>query len=207
MNFISEYQNDPLITPAFAPHSVYTVEKEIIQRVHELSVETESPVLMHVSEKHDETVLSENPKNLSSVAFLHDIGALDHRMVLAHAIFVSEEDLDLIKTADAGISYNAMANAKGGTGIAPAKEMNEKGLRVGLGTDGPMSSNQVDLWRTLAFTANMQRIRYENRLLFPPDLVVRMATFGGAQAIHREKDLGSLEVGKKRILLLLKLNL
>ncbi|MUJ28838.1 amidohydrolase family protein [Aliivibrio fischeri] len=197
-SFIEEYQNDPLITPAYAPHAVYTVSKEKLQEINQLSEDYDVPVLIHVAEFPNEEARIKDPtKATSSVEYLEEIGVLDERMVIAHGIHLSQHDQALLKQADVGVVYNPMANAKGATGIAPAWDMFRADMRVGLGTDGPMSSNQVDLWRTLSYAANMQRLKNSDRTIMIPEQVIEMATIGGAKALHMEDEIGSLEVGKK----------
>ncbi|MUK44343.1 amidohydrolase family protein [Aliivibrio fischeri] len=197
-SFIEEYQNDPLITPAYAPHAVYTVSKEKLQEINQLSEDYDVPVLIHVAEfPNEETRIKDPTKATSPVEYLEEIGVLDERMVIAHGIHLSQHDQTLLKQADAGVVYNPMANAKGATGIAPAWDMFRADMRVGLGTDGPMSSNQVDLWRTLSYAANMQRLKHSDRTIMIPEQVIEMATIGGAKALHMEDEIGSLEVGKK----------
>ncbi|MUK38971.1 amidohydrolase family protein [Aliivibrio fischeri] len=197
-SFIEEYQNDPLITPAYAPHAVYTVSKEKLQEINQLSEDYDVPVLIHVAEFPNEEARIKDPtKATSPVEYLEEIGVLDERMVIAHGIHLSQHDQVLLKQADAGVVYNPMANAKGATGIAPAWDMFRADMRVGLGTDGPMSSNQVDLWRTLSYAANMQRLKHSDRTIMIPEQVIEMATIGGAKALHMEDEIGSLEVGKK----------
>ena len=196
--FIEEYKNDPMITPAFAPHAVYTVSKEKLQEIKQLSKSEDVAVLIHVAEfPNEETRIKDPTKATSPVEYLDEIGVLDERVVIAHGIHLSEHDQVLLKEADAGISYNPMANAKGATGIAPAWDMYRADMRIGLGTDGPMSSNQVDLWRTLSYAANMQRLKYSDRTIMIPEQVIEMATIGGAKALHMENEIGSLDVGKK----------
>ncbi|MUI53239.1 amidohydrolase [Aliivibrio fischeri] len=197
-SFIEEYRNDPLITPAYAPHAVYTVSKEKLQEINQLSEDYDVPVLIHVAEFPNEEARIKDPtKATSPVEYLEEIGVLDERMVIAHGIHLSQHDQVLLKQADAGVVYNPMANAKGATGIAPAWDMFRADMRVGLGTDGPMSSNQVDLWRTLSYAANMQRLKNSDRTIMIPEQVIEMATIGGAKALHMEDEIGSLEVGKK----------
>jgi cytosine/adenosine deaminase-related metal-dependent hydrolase len=196
--FIEAYKNDPLITPAYAPHAVYTVSKEKLQEINKLSADYDVPVLIHVAEfPNEETRIKDPTKAASPVEYLDEIGVLDERVVIAHGIHLSEHDQVLLKEADAGISYNPMANAKGATGVAPAWDMYRADMRIGLGTDGPMSSNQVDLWRTLSYAANMQRLKHSDRTIMIPEQVIEMATIGGAKALHMEEKIGSLEVGKK----------
>ncbi|MGL4269067.1 MAG: amidohydrolase [Plesiomonas sp.] len=192
---IEEYQNDELITPAFAPHAPYTVSKEKMQQITALAQKYQVPVLIHVGEFDDEDKrLKLTDKSV--VEYMDEIGVLNERVLLAHAIHLTDADLDLINARGAAVAYNPMANAKGATGIARAYEMLNKGVKVGLGTDGPMSSNQVDLFRTLSYAANMQRVKYQDRTIMTPDVVVRMATIGGAQALNMADKVGSLEAGK-----------
>ncbi|MDA9556725.1 amidohydrolase [Vibrio sp.] len=196
--FIADYQDHPTITPAFAPHAVYTVSKEKLQEIHALSNELDAPVLIHVAEFPNEQDRIKDPTQANSpVEYLAEIGALDEKVLIAHGIHLSEKDQQLLKEADAGVSYNPMANAKGATGIAPAWDMYRDDMRIGLGTDGPMSSNQVDLWRTLSYASNMQRLKHDDRTIMIPEQVIEMATMGGARALHMEEEIGSIEVGKK----------
>ncbi|MFA0412197.1 amidohydrolase [Vibrio renipiscarius] len=196
--FIEQYKNDPLITPAYAPHAVYTVSKEKLQKINQLSKQQDVPVLIHVAEfPNEETRIKEEHQANSPVEYMDQIGILDERVVLAHGIHFSEKDIELVKKADAGVAYNPMANAKGATGMAPAWDMYRSDVRIGLGTDGPMSSNQVDLWRTLSYAATMQRLKHDDRTIMIPEQVIEMATIGGAKALHMESRIGSLEVGKQ----------
>ena len=196
--FIEQYKNDPLITPALAPHAVYTVSKEKFHEINQLSKAHDIPILIHVSEFGNESERIEgNTEKLSPVQWLNQIGVLNDRMVLAHAIHIDEKDIELIKKSGAGVAYNPMANAKGATGIAPAWEMYQAQIPMGLGTDGPMSSNQVDLWRTLSYATNMQRLKHDDRTIMIPEQVIEMATIGGARALHMADEIGSLEINKK----------
>ncbi len=196
--FIEHYKNDPLITPALAPHAVYTVTEAKFKEIDLLSKHYDIPILIHVSEFGNESDRIEgNTEKLSPVEWLNKIGVLNDRMVLAHAIHIDQDDINLIKKSGAGVAYNPMANAKGATGIAPAWEMYQQDIPIGLGTDGPMSSNQVDLWRTLSYAANMQRLKHDDRTIMIPEQVIEMATIGGAKALHMEEKIGSLEVNKK----------
>lgn len=195
INFIEEYKNDDLIIPAFGPHAPYTVSKEKMQEIENLSKKYNVPIMIHVGEFDDEDKRL-NLKNKSVIEYMDSIGVLNNRVLLAHAIHLNEKDLDIIKKRKVSIAYNPMANAKGATGIARAYEMLNKNIKVGLGTDGPMSSNQVDLFRTLSYASSMQRLKYNDRTIMTPDIVVKMATIGGAQALNLDKKIGSIEPGK-----------
>ena len=195
INFIEEYKNDELNRPALRPHASYTISKEEMQVITSLPKKYNDPIMIHVGEFDDEDKRL-NLKNKSVVEYMDSIGVLNERVLLAHAIHLNEKDLDIIKNKKASIAYNPMANAKGATGIARAHEMINKNIKVGLGTDGPMSSNQVDLFRTLSYASSMQRLKYNDRTIMTPDLVVKMATIGGAEALNLDNKIGSIESGK-----------
>lgn len=118
------------------------------------------------------------------------------RVVLAHCIHTDAEDIAIIKKSDAGVSHNPKANAKGATGIADSYLMLKENVRIGLGTDGPMSSNQVDIFDVMGYASRLQRLKHNDRTIMVPRDVVWMATMGGARALHMEDKIGSLEKGK-----------
>jgi len=200
VNFIKEYQGDELITPAFGPHAAYTVSEEKLREIAKLQKELNAPVLIHLAENVKQPLeLSEmKGKKFSETEFLNEVGLLNENTIVAHAIALSDNDIKLLNENNVGIAYNPMANAKGATGIARVKEMQDQGmLNIGLGTDGPMSSNQVDLFRTLSYASTMQRIKYNDRTIMTPDVILELATIGGARALNMADEIGSLEVGKK----------
>ncbi|SUC34503.1 S-triazine hydrolase [Providencia rustigianii] len=125
-----------------------------------------------------------------------DIGALNNKVIAAHAIMVDEKDLDLLKQYDVGVAHNISANTKSAKGVSPVTRMLEKGIRVGLGTDGPMSSNTLTTMNELNLVGKIHKLESKDRSAMPPITVVELATKGSAKAIHMEDKLGSLEVGK-----------
>ncbi len=209
--FIQDWQGHRLIIPAVAPHAPYTVEPEILRKSKALAEKYDVPMLMHMAEfPHELTLIQERFGTLepgeSSVAYLHRIGALSDKLLGAHMIYVDADDRALLKRFDVGISHNPKANIKGGQGIAPALEMVREGLAVGLGTDGPMSSNQMDILGVMPYLPRVARLRYDEPKAFSPMQVVEMATLGGARALDLEDRLGSLEVGKAADMVLLDLS-
>lgn len=199
-NFIEEYKDDELIVPAYGPHAAYTVSEEKLKEIVAYQKENGAPILIHLAENVKQPLeLSEmKGQKLSETEFLSEVGILGEDTIVAHAIELSDRDMEILKENNVGISYNPMANAKGATGIARAYEMLEIGIeKIGLGTDGPMSSNQVDILKTLSYATNMQRIKYNDRTIMTPDVVVKMATIGGARTLNLDDKVGSLEKGKK----------
>ncbi|MGO2303139.1 MAG: amidohydrolase [Providencia sp.] len=197
VNFINEYKDHPRITPAFAPHAPYTNTTEHLQKIAKLSQELDVPVMIHLAETdREQEEIAKRTGGKSPVQYMADIGALNNKVIAAHAIMVDEKDLDLLKQYDVGVAHNISANTKSAKGVAPVTAMLAKGIRVGLGTDGPMSSNTLTTMNELGLVGKIHKLANKDRAAMPPLTVVEMATMGSAKALHMEDKLGSLEVGK-----------
>lgn len=198
-NFLKKYRRDTLITPALAPHAPYTIrEAKIYQQVNQLSKQFNAPILMHVAEQsRDEAKhLSKDAPNKSSVAVLDELGFLSPRLSMMHCVRINPADIAILKKHGTGCILNFASNFKGGLDAAPLKSMLKAGLPVGLGTDGPMSSNAQEMFFTMHLTPLMYRYQYDDPVFLKAEEVVRMATLGGAEALHIDKKVGSLEKGK-----------
>ncbi|MEY0231199.1 amidohydrolase [Providencia manganoxydans] len=197
MNFINQYKDHPRITPAFAPHAPYTNSTEHLQKIAKLSQQLDVPVTIHLAETdREQAEIAKRTGGKSPVQYMADIGALNNKVIAAHAIMVDDKDIDLLKQYDVGVAHNISANTKSAKGVAPVTKMLEKGVRVGLGTDGPMSSNTLTTMNELGLVGKIHKLENKDRSAMPPLAVVKMATMGSAQALHMEDKLGSLEVGK-----------
>ncbi|MGQ7949650.1 amidohydrolase, partial [Providencia huashanensis] len=197
VNFINQYKNHPRITPAFAPHAPYTNSTEHLQKIAKLSQELNVPVMIHLAETdREQEEIAKRTGGKSPVQYMADIGALNNKVIAAHAIMVDEKDMDLLKQYDVGVAHNISANTKSAKGVAPVTTMLEKGIRVGLGTDGPMSSNTLTTLNELNLVGKIHKLENKDRAAMPPITVVEMATMGSARALHMEDKLGSLEEGK-----------
>ncbi len=194
--FIEKYRTDELITPGFGPHAPHTVTKEDLETIRDLSAEYNLPVSMHVAETQKEFDKFMTEYGMTPVEYLDSIGLLNERFIAAHSIFVTDSDIELMKKRDVGVAHNMVANIKSAKGVSPALKMHDEGLRVGLGTDGPMSGNTLDIIGQMGYVAKVHKLDNKDRSVMPPLKVVEMATIGGARAIHREDELGSLEKGK-----------
>ncbi len=200
--FIEEWKGHPLITPAVAPHAPYTVPPEWLLRSKALAERQGVPLLLHMAEfAHERRLIKDGvgefPEGKSVVRYLEDIGFLCDALLAAHVIYVDEEDMAILKRRGVGVSHNPKANSRGATGMSPAWEMFHQDLDIGLGTDGPMGSNQMDIVNVLSYAASVARLRGQDGTRFTPYEVVSMATMGGARALDMEDEIGSLEVGKK----------
>lgn len=197
LKFIQKYKNHPRITPAFAPHAPYTNSTEVLQQITKLAKQYNVPVLIHLAESERENkVISARSNGKTPVEYMASIGSLDKRLVAAHMIHVSASDIALIKKADVGVAHNMSANIKSAKGVSPALKMYDEGVRIGLGTDGPMSSNTLSTLDEFNIVAKVHKLMNHDRSAMPPIKVIDMATMGAAKALHMEDKIGSLEVGK-----------
>lgn len=200
--FIREFANDDLVIPALAPHAPYTMDREHLTEVAETARELGVPVLVHLSETQAEIDRIKADFEMSPVEYLDSIGLLTDQLIAAHCIFVDGADIALLKARGVGVSHNIVSNIKAGKGVAPVIEMLEAGLDVGLGTDGPMSGNTLDMMGLLGYTAKLHKLASLDRSVMPAKDVVEMATIGGARAINMQDRIGSIEVGKLADLLI-----
>ena len=197
IEFIREYRDDPLVTPALAPHAPYSVSTEKLMETISVSEEFRVPVLIHVSERAAEPdMLPGKYKGKSSVYYLDDIGFLRKQVHAAHAIHLDEKDIETLKRVQCGVSHNPIANAKSAHGIARVYKMMKAGVRIGLGTDGPMSNNSLNLFATMRVTALLQRVRNRDNILMRPIELLELATIEGARSLYMENSIGSIEPGK-----------
>ena len=194
--FIKDFKGDPLVTPAYAPHAPYTVDAEHLKAIQRAAEAENVPILMHVAEMTDEVADIRKQYGKTVVEYLDGIGLLSERLVAAHCIFTNDSDIALLKARGVGIGHNIVSNIKSAKGVAPAWKMFKTGARVGLGTDGPMSGNTLDIIGQLGYVAKVHKLVNSDRNIMPAVDVVEMATMGGARALHMEDRIGSLEAGK-----------
>ena len=162
---------------------------------------------MHVSEMKKEWQDSEKQNGMSPVQYLESIGVLGPDLVAAHCIFVDEADRKLLADRHVGCVHNPSSNMMIASGVSPVPEMRAAGIAVGLGTDGPAgSNNDLDLMEEIDLAAKLAKITKMDPLALNAKSVVEMATIDGARALHMEKEIGSLEPGKKADMILISLD-
>jgi len=205
--FLKRWQGDTLIHAAPAPHSIYTCSKKTLQDAAALARKYHAPILIHVAEMKKEWEDSEKTNGMSPVAYLEKIGVLGPDVVAAHCIFVDEADRKLLAQRGVGCVHNPSSNMMIASGVSPVGEMRAARVAVGLGTDGPAgSNNDLDLMEEIDLAAKLAKISKMDPLALNAKSVVEMATIDGARALHMEKEIGSLEVGKKADLIVIGLN-
>jgi 5-methylthioadenosine/S-adenosylhomocysteine deaminase len=205
--FLKRWQGDPLIHAAAAPHSIYTCSQKTLQDSATLARKYHAPILIHTAEMKKEWDDSQKQNGLSPVQYLDKIGVLGPDVVSAHCIFVDEADRKTLARRGVGCIHNPSSNMMIASGVAPVPEMLAQGVSVGLGTDGPAgSNNDLDLMEEMDLAAKLAKITKMNPLALNAKSVVEMATIDGAKALHMEKEIGSLEAGKKADVILISLN-
>ena len=196
--FIQRYEKDELITPAVAPHAIYTTPDDAIVAAHNLAMKYDVPMLIHLAEIARERDDALTKRNLTPVQVLEKLGVLDGRVVGAHAIYLDDHDIEILHKHNVGIAHCPSSNMKMAAGIARVTEMLRAGLHVGLGTDGFAGSNDTaDLFREMDLAAKLQKITRMDPTVLPAEQVFEMATMGGARALGMDRQIGSLEEGKR----------
>jgi 5-methylthioadenosine/S-adenosylhomocysteine deaminase len=205
--FLQKWEGDPLIHAAPAPHSIYTCSQKTLQDAAALGRKYRAPILIHVAEMKKEWDDSEKQNGMSPVQYLYKLGVLGGDVVAAHCIFVDAADREILAQLHVGCVHNPSSNMMLASGVSPVPEMRASGVAVGLGTDGPAgSNNDLDLMEEMDLAAKLAKITKMDPLALNAKAVVEMATIDGAQALHMEKEIGSLEHGKKADLVLISLD-
>lgn len=204
--YIRRWKGDPLITPALAPHSLYTVSGRHLEEVRDLAERLDVPILTHLAEAVTETDYARDNFRTTPTRYLKQLGLLSPRVLLAHTVHVDADDLALIGSHDAGIAHCPQSNMKLASGTAPIPAMLKSGLRVGLGTDGAASNNDLNLWEEIDTAAKLHKLVSRDPKVVSAVEALEMATIGGARALHLEDRIGSLEAGKLADLIIVGMN-
>jgi len=205
--FLKKWQGDPLIHAAPAPHSIYTCSQKTLQDAAALARKYHAPILIHLSEMKKENDDSLKDHGMSPTQYLDKIGVLGPDVVGAHCIFVDAADQKTLAEKHVGCVHNPSSNMMIASGVSPVPDMRAAGIAVGLGTDGPAgSNNDLDIMEEIDLAAKLAKISRLSPLALNAMAVVQMATIDGARALHMEKEIGSLEKGKKADVILLSLD-
>lgn len=204
--FIEKWKGDSLITPGIAPHAPYTNSDESLKEAYNISKRYNAPLTMHVAEMDYEWNQYINEINLTPVQYLDKLGILDENFISAHTVLVNDEDIEILKRRNVKVSHNIGANAKGAKGVAPILKMREEGIDIGLGTDGPMSGNTIDIITQMSLVGKIHKLFLKDRSVLPSAELLEMATIGGAKVLGMDNEIGSIEVGKKADLVLFEVN-
>jgi 5-methylthioadenosine/S-adenosylhomocysteine deaminase len=201
-DYIKEFKGHPLIVPAVAPHAPYTTNPEILQACADLAIKYDVPVLMHLAETASEVegVNSQYGQNVINYAKAQRL--LDTKLSGAHLVHIDESEMREMARHGCGGAHNPTSNMKLASGAAPVTKMVELGMNVGIGTDGPSSNNDLDMFEEMRLASFLAKLQTSDPTSLPAKTIIYMATKGGAKSIHIEDITGSIEVGKRADMIL-----
>ncbi len=198
VGFINRWQGkNSRISPIFGPHANYTMNAEQLAATRAAAMELGVPVSIHVSESPFELQYSQETYGMPSIEMYESIGFFEGPTIAAHVVWPTKEEIPILVERKVGVIHNPTSNMKIASGIAPITEMLAAGVRVGLGTDGAASNNDLDMWEEMRLASFLQKVDRMDPEVIPATTVLGMATSGGATAIGLGNSIGSLEVGKR----------
>jgi len=195
--FLKKWSGDALVVPAVAPHSTYLCTPETLKAARGLADRYRAPILIHLSESADEQAQVKEKYGRTPTEHLQQLGFLRPGVLGAHGIWLTPSDRKILKEAGAGVAHCPQSNMKLSSGAAPVRDMLAEGLRLGLGTDGAASNNDLDMFEEMLTAALLAKHTSGDPTAAPAAAVLEMATLGGARALGMEDRIGSLEPGKR----------
>ncbi len=200
--FIQGWKNHSLITPAVSPHAPYSCTPEILRATSNLAQEFDVPLHIHISETAYEVETMRKENGIPVVPYIKKHGILEAKVIAAHCVHIDSGEMRTLLHAGAGISHNPSSNLKLASGFAPVQKMLESGLNVGIGTDGPASNNDLDMFEEIRLASFVAKAVSNDPTVVPAVTALLMATRMGAKALHLGDVTGSLEVGKRADIIL-----
>ena len=185
------------ITPIFGPHANYTLNAEQLAATRAAANEAGVPISIHMSESPFEVQYSKDTYGDTTINLMESIGFLDGPTIGAHVVWPTEQEISILAERQVGVIHNPTSNMKIASGIAPISDMLAAGVRVGLGTDGAASNNDLDMWEEMRLASFLQKVEQMNPEVMSAATVLTMATRGGAEAIGLGGAIGELKVGMK----------
>jgi 5-methylthioadenosine/S-adenosylhomocysteine deaminase len=204
--FIRSFLHDPLITPAVAPHSAYTLDTSVLLACRDLAVKYKVPLITHLAETEDEVRIIRERSGLTPTGYLESIGFWAPRTIAAHGVWVNDDDVAILRSRGIGIAHNPESNMKLASGTAPVPKYLAAGVALGLGTDGAASNNDLDMFEAMRQAAFLHKLQSRDPRAVPAPVALEMATMGGARVLGLEREIGSIETGKRADLIVVGVN-
>jgi 5-methylthioadenosine/S-adenosylhomocysteine deaminase len=195
--FIREFKDNGLIVPAVAPHALYTNDKTTLVASAALGRKYDVPILIHFAETEDEVRTVREQYELTPTAFLESIGFWGPKTLGAHGVWVTDDDIAILKRRGVGVAHNPESNMKLASGAAPVTKYLAAGVALGLGTDGAASNNDLDMFEAMRQAAFLAKHATKDPTAVSAKTALDLATVGGARALAMERLIGSLEAGKR----------
>ncbi|MCL4503435.1 MAG: amidohydrolase [Deltaproteobacteria bacterium] len=200
------WQGHPRVSVAIQPHAVYTCSPNLLQECGALADKYDRRLIIHLSETHQEVADCETRYGATPVAHLHRLGLLTKRLLADHAVVLTGADMELLAASGSGVAHCPESNMKLASGIAPVEELLQRGVPVGLGTDGCASNNNLDLVQEMDTAAKLQKVRYLDPTVLPATATLDLATRGSAKVLGLEGQVGALVPGLKADVVVLDLD-
>jgi 5-methylthioadenosine/S-adenosylhomocysteine deaminase len=194
---INNWKNHPLVTIGVSAHSPYSCSPELLKKTKQLADKYSVPYNIHLAETQWEVDTIRKSFNYTPTQFLNSLGLLSDNVIAAHAVHLNEKDIELIAANKLGVAHNPQCNMKLASGVAPICELLANKVKVGLGTDGVASNNNLSMFDEMNTMALLHKISNNNSTFMDAKNVVKIATNGSAAVLGMFKDIGSIEVGKK----------
>jgi 5-methylthioadenosine/S-adenosylhomocysteine deaminase len=195
---------NPRVKFALGPHAPYTCSPEMLQWANEFAEKNDTILHIHVAETRREQADFQKEKGLRVVEYLNKIGVLSKRMLAAHCVWLTKSEIQLLADAQVKVAHCPVSNMKLASGaVAPLPEMFEAGIPVGLGTDGAASNNSLDMFETMKVCALIHKAHRWDPTILNAQKVLDLATIEGATALGADREIGSIETGKKADVILL----
>ncbi|HEY3739759.1 MAG TPA: amidohydrolase family protein [Bryobacteraceae bacterium] len=208
--YIQRFRGDPLITPAVAPHAIYTVPDELLKKSRALADKYGVPLVMHIAETKKEFEDSKAQRNgKTPVEALNALGMFNTgRTVGAHGIWLTDHDIKILAAHHSvGLAHCPSSNMKMAAGVARVVDILKAGIPMGIGSDGfAGSNNRASLLAEVALASKLQKVTRNDPTALPADQSLEMATIIGARALGMDKEIGSLEAGKRADMITLSLD-
>jgi len=195
--FIEKWRDHPLIQPAVSPHAWYTATPELLRACADLARGFDVPLHTHISETALEAKNCREQNDLSVVAWNAQHGILQTKLLAAHCVHLTHEEMVELKAVGAGVAHCPTSNLKLSSGMAQAGLMLDLGINLGVGTDGPASNNDLDMFEEMRLAALLAKTVANDPTVLPARDAFEMATIGGARALFIDKQTGSIEPGKR----------
>jgi len=205
-DYIQKWQGHPLIVPSIAPHAPYTTTPQILRETADLAKEFDIPLHIHIAETSFEVDNMRNENGMPVVPYVKKQGLLEAKVIAAHCVHIDVGEIRSLHHAGAGVSHNPSSNLKLASGFAPVMKMLEVGLNVGIGTDGPASNNDLDMFEEVRLAAFVAKAVTNDPTSLPASQALLMATRLGAQALHIGHLTGSLTPNRRADLILVDLS-
>lgn len=191
------------ITVRVAPHAPYTNSPETIRKAITLCERFGVGINIHLSETRDELDIIRKTYGKTPTAYLDDLGVFRLRTLAAHCVHLNDTEIDLLAARGVSISHNPQSNMKLASGVAPVTRMLARGLNVGIGTDGPSSNNDLDLWDEMRTASLLQKSATGDPGALPAYQTLQMATVHGAKALGLQGVTGQITPGSKADIILI----